>query len=331
MAEPEKPKRGRPTIPDNFLLGARNYWLYYFEEAWPEIGWHLLKIRKTGSGTIGDLQKIFERVPSKDHCNHGKAFLRGSPQPVEAEELRVNRIRNSGLRYKIQEMQSQCSGLEHSCAEAEQALREAGEQGNEIIQTELNRRRESLFQLKESLRGAESESKELDKRVLDQETYWYCAQLLDFLCGKKKYAAEPFNLANALAGLPEMGWRESFARCSKMPRSSFVRLPCRVVEVASRIWRRRPKGLEVAPIEFFRTQILKLPKKPKNEKENDGIREVLCRGWRDLRLAIEECGKAQHGEEFMPYAIASAFVQKQRQSKTAADMLLDEHDMLERS
>jgi hypothetical protein len=34
-SEPAKPKRGRPTVPDNILLSSRNHWLSLFEEFWP--------------------------------------------------------------------------------------------------------------------------------------------------------------------------------------------------------------------------------------------------------------------------------------------------------
>jgi hypothetical protein len=314
-------KRGRPTVPDNFLLGARNSWLYYLEEAWPEIGLPLLNIRKAGIGTIEDIQKIFEPVQSKDNCDHGKAFLHGSPQPVEGKELRRTRIRNSALSYEIQEMQSQHSELLRSCVEAENTLRHVDEQEKEIVQTEIKRRKESLLQLEEGLRQAESKSNKLNKVVLSAETYWYCSQLLAFLSGKKRYAVTPIKLANALAGLPQMGWRESFIRCSKMQRCSSARLPYRVVQVVSCIWRGKPRGLEAAPTEFFRAKILELHKK------DDDIRETLRRAWRDLRLAINECWN-QHSDSFAPFAISSAFLRNRLRSKTAAERILDEREAI---
>lgn len=219
-------------------------------------------------------------------------------------------------------MHSQRLELVRSCAEAERALTQAGEQEKEIIQAQANQRKQRLGELEERLQQAENESKELDKTVQDQETYCYCSQLLHFLC-KGRYAVRPLNLANALAGLPEMRWRESFVRCSKMQRNSFVHFPSRVFEIVSRIWRRRPKDLQDAPTDFFRAQILKLPK-----RKDGGIHDSLCRAWRDLRLAIEECWKAQNREDFMPYAIASAFLRNHSRQKTLTERMLDEHETL---
>jgi hypothetical protein len=324
LAIPEKRKRGRPTIADNFLLGSRNSWLHFFEEAWPEIGLSLLNIRKDPSRTIEHIQRVFEPVQSKDNCDHGKAFLRGLPQPIEGEKLRRNRTRNADLFVEIQKIQSQLPELRRSCEEAEEALKHVSEEEHQIIQKELTRRRKRLLRLEETLGELKTESKELNERVLGQETYWYCSQLRDFLCGKKQYAVKPLKLANALAGLPDMGWRGSLARCSRMPRSFPERLPSRLCNIFCGIWRRRPKGLRDAPTEFFRIQVLKLP------KNGDGIRETLCCGLRDLRLAIVECW-AQHSEDYMPYAITLAFLRRHRSSKTEGERILDRQEMLSSS
>jgi hypothetical protein len=278
--------------------------------------------KQRSGGVMENVRRIFEPLKGKANCYLSEVFLRGTPQPVDGKELRANRIRSSRLHSEIQELQSQFRELEFSCLEADRALARADGQDKAIVQAQADQRKHSLLELEERLRQAEKESKELEKKVVDQETYWYCSQLLDFLL-KGRYAIEPINLANALAGLPVMGWRESILRCSKMERtSSFVQFPYRVFEVVSRIWRRRSKDIEGAPTDFFRAQILNLPKK------DDGTRGALCRGWRDIRLAIEECWKAQHSEDFMPYAITSAFLRNHLRQKTETERILDEDETL---
>lgn len=323
-SEPDNPRRGRPTIPDNELLGRRNSWLYFFEEAWPQIGWYLLKIRETGHATIDDVQRIFEAVPSKDNNDSGKAFLRGSPQCVDPGEMRRNKKSESVLSHKLQEMHSQCTELERFCAEAEEALKQADIEGKKFIEEELMNEKPRLDQLSKQLEKARSDAEDLEKAVLGQETHWYCSELTKFLCGKKQYALNPFNLANALAGLPVMGWRESYSRCSEMQRSfPFSRLPYRAFEITFSIWRRKPEGLKSAPIDHFRANVRKLPKK------DDGIRATLCRGWRDYRRAIEDCCRDQHSEDFMPYAITSAFLRNHLRTKTLIERNWDERGKLD--
>jgi hypothetical protein len=319
---PERSKGGRRTIADNFLLGGRNAWLSFFEQCWHEVGWSLLEIRKHRTSTIEEIQKVLEPVRGKPNCYLADCFLRGSPQAVEAKELRTNRIKNSHLHDEIREMRSERREMEFSCAHAENALKEAGEQDKETIEVEAKKRKGCLLELDENLLRAENESNDLDEKVQNQETYRYCLQLLDFLC-KGKYAVKPFPLANALAGSPQMGWRQSLARCSKMPKSSFVQYPYGVFEAISRIWESKSQDSQLTATEFFRAELLKLHK-----KSGDAY-IYLCDGWRDLRWAIEEeCSKAEHRGDFMPYAITRAFVKNRSRAKTPADLILDEHEKI---
>ena len=213
----------------------------------------LIEDSKVGHATIDDVQRVFEAVPSKDNNDSGKAFLRGSPQGVDPKEMRRNKRSESVLGDKIQGMHSQCTELERFCAEAEEALKQADIEGKKLIEEELMSEKPRLDQLRKQLEKARSEAEDLHKAVLGQETHWYCSELLKFLCGKKQYAINPFKLANALAGLPVMGWRESYSRCSKMQKSSpFSRLPYLIFEVTFSIWRRKPEGLKSAPIVHFR-------------------------------------------------------------------------------
>ena len=320
-AESEKPQRGRPTVRRNFLLGARNNWLSMLEENWAEIAFSLLELRRNEHSAIEDVQKAFKSLNGTDTDRFSRVFLQGLPQQVTGTELRVNRIANSKLHDKIHAMRSQRLVLLSSCAQADEALKQAVEDDRVVIQEQVRARNDTLLRYEGRLSRMERESKELEHKVRDQETYWYCSELLDFLCGKRRNAIKPLNLANALAGLPDMGWRSSNARCARMPRDSSVGLPYRVVELMRRMCRRRPKDSKDPPIEFFRIQILELPKK-------DGIRDVLGRKWRDLRLAIEDCWKEQHSDEFLPYAITSEFMRKNLRSKSSADQVLDASEML---
>jgi len=321
---PERPKRGRPTIAHNFLLSYREHWLYYFEECWPEIGWQLLQIRKAGHAEIGEIQAIFERCPTTDNDSNscGMNFLRDSPQPVSGDELRANRTTANKLRYEIQEAPRQRSELERSCTDSKNALKQVEGQQRENLEAMLNRRLDLLSQFDQRMSDARRDSEKLESIVPGQETYWYCSQLLDYLCGKKRYAVDPCNLANALAGLPDRAWRTSFDHCAKMKRCAFARLPYRAFQVISHIWRRRPKDTKGVPTEWFKTRIRALPRK------DDGIRLRFRQGWRDLRLAIEDCWTAQHSEDFMPYVITSAFLRNHLRQKTPEERILDESETL---
>lgn len=319
---PERPKRGRPTTADNFLLGFRNNWHSFLERNWHEIGWSLLRIRRRRTGTVEEIQSIFEPLRAKPNNHCADCFLGGSPQPVTGKELRANRIKSSKLHDDIQKMHTHRQEMEFSCAYAENALRVAGEQEKEAIEAEAKERKERLQELNENLQRTQAESGELDKKVREQETYSYCSQLLAYLC-KGNYAVEPFAVANAFAGSPVTRWRQSLARCAKMPRSSFSpQYPYGIFRGISRIWRLRSKYAHLSPNGLFKAEI------PKLRKRNGESYSYLSEGWRDLCLAIVECSKAGHSDEFMPYALTKAFLKYQSRSKSQADQIMDEREKL---
>src|SRR5690349_5160648 len=94
----EKPKRGRPTIQDNFLLGRLYDWVSLLEESWPEIGWSLLQIRARPTSTIEDVLKAFRPVKEKPH-NSGmaQAFYRETVETATPTEVQRNRVRQGEL------------------------------------------------------------------------------------------------------------------------------------------------------------------------------------------------------------------------------------------
>ena len=320
----EKRKPGRPTTVDNFLEGFRDDWLSFFERCWHEIGWSLLEIRKRRASTIEEIQSLFQPLKGKTNCHLADCFLLGSPQPAEEKELRAKRKRVGKLHDVIPRMHSERREQEFSCAIAENALKETSEEYREAIEEELRKKKGQLQELNENLQRTEAEANDLDKKVRDWETHFYCSQLLDFLC-KGKYAVKPSVLANALAGSPRTGWRQSLARCAKMERpSSYVHYPYGIFKAISRIWKRKSKSPEITVVELFQAEIRKLKKR----KQDGETFSYLSEDWRDLRMAIEECLKAGHNDEFMPYALTREFVKNRSRSKSQAEHILDEHDKL---
>lgn len=339
LTENGKVKRGRRTIPDNDLLGSREHWRSFFEECWPDIGFLLLGIRNQRTSTIDDIRTALKNVQGKPHCQLSDLFLRGSPKQTNLRELRATRIQNSNLHYRIQKILSERQPLQLSYMEAQYALKDASQEHAEIIRTEFNRRKECLDQLEGNIKKAESDIISSDQSSCEQSVYWYCSELLDFLHSKRsaksasaRCALNPLNLGNALAGLDDMRWRQSFDRCSKMTPGSFVRLPYAIFLVISRIWDRRPEELSQAPIDFFRTQTLKLAdaerKKLAQKKQYDSTPDYILESWRDFRLAVEECWNSKQETALIPYGLSSAFLRSKLRQKNPLDRVLDAQESL---
>jgi hypothetical protein len=132
---------------------------------------------------------------------------------------------------------------------------------------------------------------------------------------------EPLSIANALAGLPMMGWRQSYDRCSAMPYDSQSHLWYRVFKTIEEIWRQQP-GSTAVSAEFFKSKLKKLRNK------HGYVRDYFWRNWRDLRLAIEECGKLNYSASEMPFVISHLFIGLVSSQKTFAEQLLADKEQI---
>jgi len=324
----KKSRRGRPTIASNFLLGLRNAWIYLLEQNWPEIGWRLLCIRNQRTATIEDIQEAMMPLMGKPNGGLAAPYYRESSESADAREIRGNRKKLSKLAQQILAMQAKRVTQEQLCCEVELALKQpedmlkdADPKVKETIQLEVTRRRESLVRIADNLGKLESERDALSRKLLDQESYFYRAELLDFL-HSPRYAVKPRPLANALAGLPQMRWRQSHSRCSKMPNDSESHLWYRTCETIRKIWRHRHQEFDEAPVEFFRAALLILPKKVGD------VRQSLLENWRDLRLAIEECWNLKRPAESVPFVITAKFVQNRSRPKSTVEQVLADQEKL---
>jgi hypothetical protein len=318
----QRPRRGRRTIPDNFLLGARNAWTALLEESWPEIGWSLLCVRDRRNSTINDVRKAFEPVKENPH-NSGlaTAFYRESSEAANPSEIRKNGEQLGKLDAEIHHTLAKRDEFQRSCQDADAALKLASPGDKDTIQDEVTKRQQRLLRLEGDLKILQSERDALYEKLRDQEAYVSSSELLDFLLSRR-YAFNPRNLANALAGLPRMKWRQSFARCSGMSFDE-KRLSYCVFEVISRIWNRLPEELEEPPREFFRAELLKLSK-------NVGYtRQFLWNNWSDLKVAIEECSKLKQPSTSIPFVLTSIFMRNVTRQKNPAERILIERNRLE--
>jgi hypothetical protein len=318
----EKPKRGRRTIPDNFLLGARNAWAALLEESWPEIGWPLLQIRKHRTSTIDDVRKAFHSVKSKPH-NPGlaAAFYRGTFEVATPTEVRRNRNRQGDLQGKLIHLRAKVDEVQRSVWEIDAALKNAGPEHTSAIEKEIAKRRQELVEFQSGFNRLTSEELNLGEKCSDQEAYVYASELLDFLRSDDRYGVKPLSIANALAGLPSMRWRQSYSRCARMPYQESG-LHHQVLNVILKLCKRHPRDSKEPLIELFRLQVRKLPRKL------GYTRDFLWENFRDLRLAVEECLATQHDPGELPYALTSVFMRNTRTQKNSVERILAQQEKL---
>jgi hypothetical protein len=267
------------------------------------------------------VRKAFQPIKAKPH-NPGlaNAFYRETVETATPTEVHRMRVRVGHLRARILHLQAQLDETERSKREIDAVLKTASSEYIDTVQEEITRRQEALDQLQTDVNRLTADEHDLDKESMDQEAYVYASELLDFL-QSGRYALNPQSVANALAGLPRMRWRQSHLRCSRMPLNQ-PRLHYQVLEVIRTMWKRCHGESKESVIGFFETHLPKLPKKL------GYTRDFLLTSWRDLRLAIEEClnGKQEDGET--PYVLTSIFMRNTRNQKSPLDRMFAEQEKL---
>jgi hypothetical protein len=316
--------RGRPTIPDNFLVGNRNAWAWLLQESWPEIGWSLLTIRKRGQGTINDIQIALTPLLEKNNGGLARSLLCKTEEIVaSSEHIRKSRQAFSELNESVQRQTLEVNDATWKCNEIIPAFAQPSLVFPEgAIENECIERYVYLIRAQRKLRSLEEEAKHEAERLRAQEAAFYQMELLNYLTSKR-YAVEPVSIANALAGLPTMGWRQSYDRCAKMQYETEPHLVCQLLQAMSEIWRNRPDTLLTDPTTFFKSGVLDLATK------HSSARAYLMNNWHDFITAIDQCWNADKyfGEE-LPFVLTSAFIKNRSVPKTAAERLLASKDRL---
>lgn len=187
-----------------------------------------------------------------------------------------------------------------------------------LLEPETIRRYTQLVHDSKILWALRAERDALERQLSKQEAFVFQFELLKFLKSKDRYAIEPRQLADSLAGLPTMNWRQSYVRCSKMPYDSEPHLHFRVLQVIREVWNMRPKPMLASPAQFFRAKLKGLPKR------RGYIREFLWKHYRDLRLAIDKCSKVSYSSEKWPVEVTRVFLRLMSLEKSPAERVLAE-------
>lgn len=247
------------------------------------------------------------------------------------------------LQAQLNSCKSELAKIDAEYATEEEILQRVKERLAAITPERKRRAEQILAEAKSALNATEQElseakakEEELEKKLLDQQAYYCRAELLQFI-RKKRYALNPRNLANALAGLPEMTCRRSAERCSKLQFRGVQSLIYRVFEFLEQTWRHKTAVslTPAAAVELFRRGIAKLPKTKlvedeqgrKRRVEND-LRRYLEENWAYLKRAIMDGVQSSKHPRQVPYLITAKFWEYLSQPKTQADILFAQQERL---
>jgi len=215
--EKPKPQPGRPiAIDDGRLWGARDHLVWLFEVTWADVGERLPWIKKPVD--VLDAIRVWDN-PNLSTGNHyiAKCLLRPSSIPANPKWLATTRRRLGELNVAVQSASDERDRCHQSLEKAERALSDdLSASDKAAVQDQISRRRQRLSQAEAKYDALSKQQKDKQDLLLDGEATFARDEFVRF-CRSNRYRLTPLNIANALAGLPYIGWRQSANRCKKRP------------------------------------------------------------------------------------------------------------------
>ncbi len=210
--EKPKPHRGRPiAIDDGRLWNMRDELVFLFENNWADVGGKLRSIKRPA-----DVIETLAVWKNNDQYVV-KYLLRPSSTSASPKWLTVTRRKLGNLNralYCANDARERCRQSLETAQRALSADLSEGEKA--IVQDQISRRAEKFAAADAEYVAATDRQKKMQDLLLDGEAFFARAEFVRF-CKSNRYRLKPLNIANALAGLPYIGWRQSAKRCKKQP------------------------------------------------------------------------------------------------------------------
>jgi len=212
--ERKKPRGYPQQVDDDLLWNRRQHFRWLVESTWDEVGHVLLRVR-----TMAQLRKALKpwgkRVEQEEHAI--KALLWPDESPADSRLLYRQRKLSEQIHVRYLKAFEDI-GKNRESLEKFRVIPAVGLSAAEqdLICDALYQRARTLARTGAEYMALAQQEKELDLRIKNGEAYFARNEFLRF-CTSKRYTLNPLNIANALAGLPFIGCRQSVRRCKKWP------------------------------------------------------------------------------------------------------------------
>jgi hypothetical protein len=314
--EPAKPRKGRPeSLDDSTLENRRHRLVGIFEASWGEIGWKLQRCKKAG-----DLVAIFSALPGAAFQDVITVFC--TPSILSASRIAWNKARRE-LRAII-EPQNAASNHNSQAIErlqrARAALAQAKGRELKLVKKEFAKRKQEADSAGEECRKINQKQRGLIAQVQLMEASIARRELFRFL-KSKRYELNPLNLANAAAGLPEMGCRRSALKCAKFERAPAEGVRYEIFKAIRYVISTTRNKTARTLVEHFRERVPLLPPRYSHSKAE------LKEKWLFLERALRQTCKAKPHPGAFPFEVTARYF-KQLQVQSYTDMLLAERAKL---
>lgn len=311
--------RGRPSeLSDPQLQNRRGQLVQIFEGTWGEIGWELQKCKKAD-----DLIRVFNPIAKPESWvgNVMELFCRPCSEPASGTSLRRVRTELGTLAEPMRATDESHRRAKEQLQQVASVVSLAKARGRRIVKRALKRRRKEFWKTSQLYRGLHDHYGQLTKRLRHLEAAFARQELLRFL-KSRRYSLRPLALANAAAGLPYMGWRQSMRRSTKTPYAiadgPMYQVFKAIRYLAATATKKTPDGLVIS----FEDSIPSLPSRYGLAKTQ------LAETWFYLERALRQAYRTKPHPKAWPFEITKLYFKQLGSPKSQVDIVLAEQAKL---
>jgi hypothetical protein len=315
--EPRKRRGPRTLLSDQEILARREEWAKVFEGLWGEIGWELKRCKKE-TDILRALSPLNQIHFIRDLAS---VFFYESKEPVSAATVRK-------VRAKLVSVQLRCLDVEVSKQQALEelermnaAITQAPPSMLRLIKLARKRQRKEAARALREWRELSRLQKELLARLKGLEAGFARQEVLRF-CKEKRYELSPLNLANAVAGLPYMGWRRSMGRTIKYPSMFGNGLEYQIFKVIRFIAENAKRHSENVFIAEFRERIPGLPNRYR------AARDEIAERWFYLERALRQALRNKPRPRAIPFEITKHYFRQFRSPRSQVEIIVAQNAKL---
>ena len=235
---------GRPSVDNDTLSSDRDAFVWLLSVFWGEVGWEVPR-----STSSEELRRAFG--PVKGHSSEHLLALFTRPTPITAtpKEIRQTRKILGKAVERLREAQTLSNKSEEASRLAESAMLETQSGHEAPMVIDLFNAWGSALKARRELESARTSENGIEQELRAKEAGAAQNELVDYIT-EAKYARNPLGLGNAMAGLPDMTWQQSYARCAKVRCTQWPNFQFRLFETIKTIWNHRDSYPDLSPCNF---------------------------------------------------------------------------------
>jgi hypothetical protein len=310
----EKRGRGRPFSLSDEELGARRDSIHHaLSVSWAAIGWKLQTARH--------IKHVRAALKPAESNQWVARFLVCAQFPSEPSRSLVYdaKVKRAEILNRVYALQEKLRREEELLQKFRSARAQADKRQAKRLKRPYEAQRRRTRRLARLYSRCSQEEAKLTKEICALESHLGCAEILRFI-RERRYSFTPSNLANAMAGLPEIGWRRSFARCSKMKKLMGGHFSFEIFVIIRRLLK-RCHATRYKLVTCFRRNIPKIPM-------SDYVRSHLCNNWHFLKSALEEVDIRRTHPGERPFVVCDTYMRKCSGPRHAIDEVMLEREKI---